>query len=194
MFQRILSYFQKTFYIQIWEKRIKVTDVDTGNCFDEKPYLAIETKSDGAKIVKAVGNSADMGNSSTIKVVNPFSHPRCLFSDFYVAEKVLQHVIKTLHGKAFVSASPKIIIHPMEKIEGGLTMIEKRAFRELGHGAGAMEVVIYTGVEIAIDRLDYDSVKAQDEDFNGNLNKPRSNIGIIIFFVIVAITIVVIGN
>lgn len=33
----------------------------------------------------------------------------------------------------------------MEKAEGGLTMIEIRAFREMGLGAGARDVAIYQG-------------------------------------------------
>lgn len=194
MFKRLLSRFQKTFYIQIWENRIKVMDLTTGNVFDEKPYLAIETKLNGVKVVIAVGNSAEFASSSTIQVVNPFSHPRCLFSDFYVAEKLVQHIIKILHEKSLISASPKFIIHPMEKIEGGLTMIESRAFRELGQGSGAMEVVLYTGTTLQTSNLDYEKIKSQDEDFLGGSPKGNSNVGLVVFLVVIVIAIVALGN
>ena len=42
-------------------------------------------------------------------------------------------------GRKLFSMSPIIVVHPMEKIEGGLTGIEHRAFRELALGAGAPE-------------------------------------------------------
>lgn len=142
----------------------------------------------------AVGNSAELARSSIVQVVNPFSHPRCLFSDFHVAEKVIQHIIKKLNEKALISTSPKFIIHPMEKIEGGLTMIEKRAFRELGHSAGAIEIVLYTGSTLKISGLDYETVKLKDEDFLSCSPKGNSNVGLVVFLVLIAISIVALGN
>lgn len=36
----------------------------------------------------------------------------------------------------------------MEKVEGGLSQIEDRIFRELAFGAGALKVVVHTGAEL----------------------------------------------
>lgn len=198
MFKRLLSRFQKIFYIQIWENKIRVLDLETKNVFDEKPYMALEPEPNGAKVVTAVGNSAEFSSSSTVEVINPFSHPRCLLSNFYVAEKLLQHIIKNLHKKSIVNVSPKFIIHPMEKVEGGLTMVEKRAFRELGHGAGALEVVVYVGEKLETTNLNYENIKSQDQDLLSMNQKTNTNtnIGQLVFLVIITISIgiVVLGN
>ena len=122
--------------------------------------MAIETNKKGNKIVATLGNAARSFESkdNTI-VVNPFSHPRVLFSDFEAGEKLLQHIITTLvEGKFFVQ-SPEIVVHPMEKTEGGLTMIEERAFKELGYGAGGRNVVVYQGKELPIYDFDFDLLK-----------------------------------
>ena len=41
--------------------------------------------------------------------------------------------------------SVSIVIHPMERIEGGLSQIEERALRELAIGAGASRVAVWVG-------------------------------------------------
>jgi rod shape-determining protein MreB len=47
----------------------------------------------------------------------------------------------------------------MEKTEGGLTIIEKRAFQELAISAGAYDVVVYLGNEIFIKDFNYEAIK-----------------------------------
>ncbi|WP_299795510.1 rod shape-determining protein [uncultured Shewanella sp.] len=139
MIRSFINKFGPTLYIQIWENRIRVVDVESNEVFDEKPLLQIETRKNGAKHVTAFGNNA------YISPVNPFSHPRSLLRDFFIGERLLQEIVKKLVGKKFISLAPAIIVHPMEKIEGGLTMIEIRAFREMALGAGARDVAIYQG-------------------------------------------------
>jgi len=97
--------------------------------------------------------------------VNPFSHPRSLLNDFYNAERLLQAIVKKLTGKKFISPAPAIIIHPMEKIEGGLTSIEIRAFKEMAYGAGAREVAIYQAKEALKDsEINFKDIVKQEED------------------------------
>ena len=124
MLTNLFKKFRTTLYVQIWEKRIKVTHIQTQKVYDQQPLVAIETNTKGKKIVAALGNAARSFESkdNTI-VVNPFSHPRVLFSDFEIAEKLLQHIILTLSERKYFAPSPEIVIHPMEKTEGGLTMI-----------------------------------------------------------------------
>lgn len=139
MIRRLINKFGTTLYVQIWENRIRVLDVETNSVFDEKPLLQVETGKNGAKTVTAFGNSA------YTRPINPFSHPRALLNDFFVGERLLREIIKKLVGKKFMSPAPAIIIHPMEKTEGGLTMIEVRAFQEMALGAGARDVIVYQG-------------------------------------------------
>ena len=165
MYKCLLSKFSHILYIQIWENRIKVTNVNNGAIFDERPLVAITTKDNGQKVISAIGNDAVLAESmNNTKIVNPFSHPRTLLSDFEMAERLFRYVFQILHGKAFFIPTPKVVIHPMEKTEGGLTMIEKRAFRELALGAGAYESVVYVGDEIFIKDFNYKSIKDSKSD------------------------------
>lgn len=77
-----------------------------------------------------------------------FTTQRLLIGHFQVAEKVLRQGIKDLFSTSWLPASPAIVIQPMEKIEGGLSEIEERAFRELAAGAGARKVAVWVGDEL----------------------------------------------
>jgi rod shape-determining protein MreB len=48
----------------------------------------------------------------------------------------------------------------MEKLEGGLTIVEERAFKELAIGAGARDVIVYQGSELTIHDFNFDNIKA----------------------------------
>ncbi len=160
MFKKIFNNLSPVFYIQIWENRIKATEITSGNTYDEKPFIAIKKNSKGEKIVTAIGSSAELlKNELNTKVINPFSHPRTLFSNFEAAEKILQHIIHTLSKHKFLTPSPLTVIHPMEKLEGGLTQIEHRAFQELALGAGSRESLVYQGSELNIYNFDYNDIK-----------------------------------
>ncbi len=161
MLNRILSRFASVLYVQIWENRIKVTDISNNECFDDSPIVIIQTAENGAKTISGIGKKASEVIKPNEVAVNPFSHPRQLFSDFYVGEKLLQHAFKQLSNIKSLRPRPKVIVHPMEKIEGGLSMIENRAFRELALGAGAIEVKLYTGNPLSVATFDFD--KIQDE-------------------------------
>jgi rod shape-determining protein MreB len=160
MFKLLLSKFSHSLYIQLWENRIKVTNIKTGAVYDERPLVAISTKENGQKVISAIGNSAVFVESKQdTKIVNPFSHPRTLLSDFEIAEKLIRYVYLVLHRKSFFISAPKVVIQPMEKTEGGLTIIEKRAFQELAISAGAFDVVVYLGNEIFIKDFNYEAIK-----------------------------------
>ncbi|MBQ4834891.1 MULTISPECIES: rod shape-determining protein [Pseudoalteromonas] len=146
-------------YIQVWENRIKVSNIQSKEVYDQEPLLAVEVKPNGAKQVVAIGSACKNLDKKKYIVANPFSHPRVLLADFYIAEKVLQHVVKEMHTSQRISPAPRIIFQPMEKTEGGLSSVEERAFRELCVGAGAREVIIYTGNELSLHNLDFDKIK-----------------------------------
>lgn len=161
MLDAFLKRFSSTFYVQLREQRIKVTDMASGETFDQKPLVAITTGSDGEKSVTATGDEAGSQVLPDTEVVNPFSHPRMLLADFTVAEALLQAAFQTLNKSKFTAASPLVILHPMEKIEGGLTHVETRAFRELGLGAGARESLVYVGSPLSVHDFDLERVRSQ---------------------------------
>ena len=73
----------------------------------------------------------------------PFSHKRSLVGDFTAAQALLKALVKEVQqGLVF---NVQMVIHPIERIEGGLSQIEERVFRELGIGAGASRVAVWVG-------------------------------------------------
>ncbi|MGS0681431.1 rod shape-determining protein MreB [Shewanella sp. 125m-7] len=158
MLRSLINKFGSTLYVQIWENRIRVIDIETNNVFDEKPLLQVETGINGIKAITAFGNKA------YINPLNPFSHPRALLSDFFVAERLLKEIMKQMVGKKFIPPAPTIIIHPMEKTEGGLTMIEIRAFREMALGAGARDVAVHQGkVPLEAATINFNDISKQEQ-------------------------------
>lgn len=161
MFREFVKDFNSVLYIQIWKDRIKATNIKTGKIYNEPALLAIERTPEGKNIVSGVGSSIKNNDHPNIKIINPFSHPRVLINDFPIAEKMLQHIVYILLSKRWMSAAPKIIIHPMEKYEGGITLLEYQALIEIALGAGAKEAAVYTGAEIPATRLNFDKIKEE---------------------------------
>ncbi len=159
MLKKLIDSFDTILYVQVWEKRIKVTNISTGTVFNEKPLVAISTDIKGKKIIKALGNESSLLAGEGIKIVNPFSHIRTLISNFNVAERLLRHIFNMLLKGRFIQPSPRCVIHPMEKIEGGLTDVEERAFRELAISAGARDAIVYQGSELVITSFNYEQIK-----------------------------------
>lgn len=198
MIKRLIDKLGSTVYVQIWENRIKVVDVISGVSFDEPPLVAIESTEKGQKTIVAVGNEVkSMSPSESIEIVNPFLHPRALINDFIVAEKVLQHAFHLTLGKKFISPAPAVVIHPMDKTEGGLTMIEKKAFRELALGAGAREVELYLGSELSVVGFNFAKIKeanSTNENMDVGLKPKKENYWLLAFWVMVLIGILWISN
>ena len=155
MIKNIINKFGVTLYVQIWENRIKVSDVNSTNVFDEKPLVELDTTNKNKIRVTKFGNEAGTN------AVNPFSHPRVLLSDFGVGEKLLQLIFNRMLDNHFFSPQPAVVIHPMVKTEGGLTDVEIRAFRELCLGAGARDVVVYVGKPLHIQTIDFDKLSEE---------------------------------
>ena len=78
----------------------------------------------------------------------PFSHPRMLVGDFTAAQACLKTLAEQARGSGF-TLKTEMLIHPMEKLDGGLTQIESRVFAELAAGAGASRVVVWSGAQLS---------------------------------------------
>lgn len=151
--------FSSTVYVQLSEDRIRIYHLENGSVYDQRPFIAIEG-SGRRMIVHAIGDEAyKLRSDSRFDVSNPFSHPRMLVSSFSKAEKVLSHGIRAVHESRFLAPSPVAIMHPLEKLEGGLTEIECRVYRELALGAGAREVHIHVGEPLSTSRFEPDKIR-----------------------------------
>jgi len=86
--------------------------------------------------------------NKTIEVSRNHAHPspRMLVGDFTAAQLQLKDAVKEVR-RGFLA--PKILIHPMELIEGGVTQVEYRVFVELGLGAGASKAAVYSGPSLS---------------------------------------------
>lgn len=165
MLHLLKGLFSGTVYIQIWEERIRIALVGSGNVFDERPYIALANTHSKTPIVRAIGDEAyKLRGSSEFEVSNPFSHPRLLINGFQKAEKVLQHGIKAVCKNKLFPPSPIVVMHPMEKLEGGITDVECRMFRELALGGGARAVYLHIGQELSSESLDISQVKAPEAE------------------------------
>lgn len=71
-----------------------------------------------------------------------------LVDNFTAAQKCLKAALSEARGSGFV-LSTAVVIHPLEKIDGGLTQAEERLFRELAIGAGASKVIVWVGAPLS---------------------------------------------
>jgi hypothetical protein len=78
-----------------------------------------------------------------------FSTTRLLVGQFQVAEAALKEGLGKVVGRGLFTASPGVVIQPLEMTDGGLSEVEERVFRELAAGAGAAKVVVWLGHELS---------------------------------------------
>ena len=78
-----------------------------------------------------------------------FTTERLLIGNFTVAQTLLKKGLKIVMGKKFFA--PVVIMHPIEKIDGGLSQVEDRVLKDLAIVAGAQKVVVWVGDELTDD-------------------------------------------
>ena len=88
--------------------------------------------------------NVDDSRSIQMKANPGFSHQRMLVGNFTAAQECLKAALSEARGSGF-SISTSVVIHPLEKIDGGLTQVEERLFHELAAGAGASKVFVWVG-------------------------------------------------
>jgi rod shape-determining protein MreB and related proteins len=112
--------------------------------------------------VKIYKNKMTVRHINSGKEITETSHPafssqRLLVGDFTVAEHFLKGLVKKAAPAGWFTASPKILIHPLEMIEGGLSQVEERALLELAAQVGARKAGVYLGSgisdELVIEKL-----------------------------------------
>ena len=127
-------------YVETSATRLYVKNLTTGAIFDEQPLMAMSASND----IIVIGNqSIKLSTDTTVRLINPFDHPRLPIANFAQAEKVLHYAILQVMNRTILMPSPKIILRPLHNLAGGLADLEIRALRELCHGAGALDSIIY---------------------------------------------------
>jgi rod shape-determining protein MreB len=147
----ISIFFNHTVYIKISSSKLFARYVEKNRFIEERPLLAIKKGKNGKNRVVGFGKDATIAKSKdhkTITVHNAFSHPRTFVSNFEVAEATLRQLIYLVVQRRFI-VRPIVILHPLEKLEGGITQIEFRGLMELGESIGCRKVYIWTGATLA---------------------------------------------
>ncbi|MGU3316371.1 rod shape-determining protein [Sphingomonas sp. M6A6_1c] len=110
-----------------------------GIVLDEPSVVAIETR-DGIPKVLAVGADAKLMMGKTpqgVETIRPLRDG--VIADIDVAEQMIKHFIKKVHGDAGrLQRSPKMVIC----VPAGSTQVERRAIRQAATSAGASKVLL----------------------------------------------------
>lgn len=155
MIKALVSRWQNILYVQIWAHQIQVTNVRTGAVYVDEPLVALKTLAKGRQTVYAVGAKAhQLVGQTSLTVVNPFDHPRQLLAEFEVAVSLLRYLFKLAMASNRLGLPPAVVIQPMERVEGGLTGIERRAWHELAMASGARDVVVHCGPPLDREQID----------------------------------------
>lgn len=85
----------------------------------------------------------------TLVASEPFTTQRLLVGQFMAAEGTLKKGFKEIFSGKWFFPSLAVVIHPLEKIEGGLSEVEERVLKELAAGAGARKVAVWIGHELS---------------------------------------------
>jgi rod shape-determining protein MreB len=137
-------------YVRIRPHLMSVKNVSRNAFFEDVPQIAVDLTRKRNKVL-GFGARANLAASTSKEklILNGFDHPRSIIGDFEVAEKTLQLFLEKVNApkKRFFYA-PTLIIHPLEKLEGGLTQIEMRAFEDMGYRAKANKVFVWDGREL----------------------------------------------
>src|SRR5262249_2735858 len=144
---RLIDYFNQLLYVSIHPDLLLVKDVVSGHVINEVPEIAI-SNGEKERVLETGKRAKQVAAEQSALLLNPFKHPRCLLSDFTVAEVVIREFVRKLHkgGNRLFLPNPNVIMHPRPNPEGGFTQIELRALRELAIGAaGARKIGIWLG-------------------------------------------------
>src|SRR3712207_284004 len=109
-----------------------------GVVLNEPSVVAIETIN-GVKRVKAVGDDAKLMMGKTpdsIEAIRPLRDG--VIADIEIAEEMIKHFIRKVHGKKSLFRYPEIVIC----VPSGSTSVERRAIRDAASNAGASEVFL----------------------------------------------------
>lgn len=158
MLRSLIGQFSGDLLVEITQAELRIFSFTSEARYVDEPLIAVEQAGDKST-VRAIGRASRNCVGPGIKVFNPFEHHRSMISSYTYAEKVLQFAFKSMQANAF-QAAPRVIIHQLEKNEGGLTDIEARVLRELAFGSGAREVVVYQGDRINPRQDTFEGIKS----------------------------------
>lgn len=91
---------------------------------------------------RIVATRLDTGATVDFKAKTPFSNERIVFAHFVEAEELLRATLAEIIPRGYFSRALKIVIQQMERTEGGLSSVERRALLDSCEHAGAIIVYV----------------------------------------------------
>jgi len=154
MFAKMLNKITLKLYIELSDTSIKVTNLRTGNSYEDKPLIVVEHDKKGREEIVAIGKNASIYPNA----INPFSHPRVIIDNFKIAGLILRHAFEeATQKKAFFA--PIAIVNVTKHFDTPLSEIEKIALCELCQEAGARETMILEDENFDIETFDDEKLK-----------------------------------
>ncbi|MEL0253045.1 MAG: rod shape-determining protein [Novosphingobium sp.] len=138
IFSRFFKFGSQNIAIDLGTANTLVYVQDRGIVLNEPSVVAIETIN-GIKRVKAVGDDAKMMMGKTpdnIEAIRPLRDG--VIADIEVAEEMIKHFIRKVHGSKSLLRYPEIVIC----VPSGSTSVERRAIRDAASNAGASQVYL----------------------------------------------------
>ncbi len=132
-------------YLQVWENKLRLTDMRTGRSVELNPVVALKQRGAGQKIVEIGGGAERYEGREGYELCRPFADPARFVANMEIAEKVVQYLFKELGARKI--RKPLLIVHPMGQYKNWVSSMEQQFFTELGFSAGARDVVVYAGEE-----------------------------------------------
>jgi hypothetical protein len=91
--------------------------------------------------------SIDDRKEIELSAETPFTTERLLVGTFTVAKTLFTKGVKIVLGRKCFALT--VLMHPMEKIDGGLSQVEDRVLKDLALSLGAQKVVVWIGHELS---------------------------------------------
>lgn len=140
LLKRLRGYWSTDLSIDLGTANTLIYVKGQGIVLNQPSVVALRTIGPGGnKQILAVGEEAKnmLGRTpGSIEAIRPMKDG--VISDFFVAEKMLQHFIHKVHENKFMRPSPRVLVC----VPCGSTQVERRAIRESALGAGAREVYL----------------------------------------------------
>lgn len=147
----ISIFFNSTVYIKFSASTLFARYVQKNRVVEERPFLAVKRGKNRRNRVVGFGKDTSIAKSKDPEIItvhDPFSNSRTFVSNFEVAENILRHLIYMVVQRRII-VRLFVVLHPLEKLEGGITQIEYRGLMELGECIGGRKVYIWTGSNLA---------------------------------------------
>ena len=146
------SSLKRLVYAQVSAERILLRRVATGAVVDDVPQVALDPHG----TVTAIGRAAEEAARwhPDLRLVNGFSHPRCLLGDMEAATRALNFFLLQLlnpRQRRWGSLKPDLVIHPLGVDD--LSGLEAWGLQRIAELAGARSVRLWLGEEPAYETL-----------------------------------------